>query len=47
MIINSGITIHPDNLKAVINDPPDIVRTEVLAQWVDTINSAIDAQKWE
>jgi phage terminase large subunit-like protein len=42
-----GITIHPDNLKAVINDPPDIVRTEVLCQWVDTINSAIDAQKWE
>ena len=42
-----GITIHPDNLKAVINDPPDIVRTEVLAQWVDTINSAIDAQKWQ
>jgi phage terminase large subunit-like protein len=41
-----GITIHPDNLKAVINDPPDIVKTEVLAQWVDTINSAIDAQKW-
>jgi phage terminase large subunit-like protein len=41
-----GITIHPDNLKAVINDPPDIVKTEVLAMWVDTINSAIDAQKW-
>ena len=41
-----GITIHPDNLRAVINDPPDIVRTEVLCQWVDTINSAIDAQKW-
>jgi len=41
-----GITIHPDNLKAVIHDPADIVRTEVLAQWVDTINSAIDAQKW-
>ena len=42
-----GHTIHPDNLKAVINDPPDIVRTEVLCQWVDTINSAIDAQKWQ
>jgi len=42
-----GITIHPDNLRAVLNDPPDIVRTEVLCQWVDTINSAIDAQKWE
>ena len=41
-----GITIHPDNIKAVINDPIDIVRTEVLSQWVDTINSAIDAQKW-
>ncbi|NBW22792.1 MAG: hypothetical protein EBR82_84085, partial [Caulobacteraceae bacterium] len=41
-----GITIHPDNLKAVIHDPPDIVKTEVLAMWVDTINSAIDAQKW-
>jgi phage terminase large subunit-like protein len=35
-----GITIHPDNILAAINDPPDIVRTEVLTQWVDTINSA-------
>jgi phage terminase large subunit-like protein len=41
-----GVTIHPDNIRAVINDPQDIVRTEILAQWVDTINSAIDAQKW-
>jgi phage terminase large subunit-like protein len=41
-----GTTIHPDNLKAVINDPPDIVKTEVLCLWVDTINSAIDVQKW-
>jgi len=41
-----GITIHPDNIKAAINDPPDIVRTELLTQWVDTINSAIDPQKW-
>jgi phage terminase large subunit-like protein len=41
-----GITMHPDNLKAVINDPPDIVKTEVMCLWVDTINSAIDAQKW-
>ncbi len=42
-----GTLMHPDNLKAVINDPPDIVKTEVLCLWVDTINSAIDAQKWE
>jgi len=41
-----GATIHPDNLKAVLNDPPDIVRTEVLCQWVDTINAAIDVNKW-
>jgi phage terminase large subunit-like protein len=41
-----GATIHPDNLLAVLNDPPDIVRTEVLCQWVDTINAAIDANKW-
>jgi len=41
-----GVTIHPDNIRAVINDPQDIVRTEILAQWVDTINSAVDAQKW-
>ena len=41
-----GITIHPDNIKAAINDPPDIVKTELLTMWVDTINSAIDPQKW-
>lgn len=41
-----GVTIHPDNIRAVINDPVDIVRTEVLAQWVDTISAAIDAQQW-
>jgi hypothetical protein len=41
-----SITIHPDNILAAINDPPDIVRTELLTQWVDTINSAIDPQKW-
>jgi hypothetical protein len=41
-----GITIHPDNILAAINDPPDIVKTELLTMWVDTINSAIDAQKW-
>lgn len=24
-----GITIHPDNIRAVFNDPPDVVQTEV------------------
>ena len=41
-----GITIHPDNLNAVFNDPPDVVQTEVLCRWVQTINSVIDTKKW-
>jgi hypothetical protein len=41
-----GHTIHIDNLKAVLNDPPDVVRTEVLCRWVATISSAIPSQEW-
>ena len=41
-----GITIHPDNLNAVFNDPPDVVQTEVLCRWVQTINSVVDTKKW-
>ncbi|MEN9736064.1 MAG: hypothetical protein RL129_774 [Actinomycetota bacterium] len=41
-----GITIHPDNLNAVFNDPPDVVQTEVLCRWVQTINSVIDTNAW-
>ena len=41
-----GITIHPDNLNAVFNDPQDVVQTEVLCRWVQTINSVIDTKKW-
>ena len=41
-----GITIHPDNLNAVFNDPPDVVQTEVLCRWVQTINSVIDTAAW-
>ncbi len=29
------------------NDPEDIVRTEVLTQWVDTINPVINPSQWE
>jgi phage terminase large subunit-like protein len=42
-----GLTIHPDNIRAVLNDPEDIVRTEVLTQWVDTINPVINPSQWE
>ncbi len=42
-----GLTVHPDNIRAVLSDPEDIVRTEVLCQWVDTINPVINPSQWE
>jgi hypothetical protein len=42
-----GHTVHPDNIRAVLSDPEDIVRTEVLCQWVDTINPVISPSQWE
>jgi len=41
-----GYTVHPDNLRAVLNDDESIVRTEVLCQWVNVINPAINPQNW-
>jgi phage terminase large subunit-like protein len=41
-----GHTVHIDNLKSVMNDPPDVVRTEVLCRWVQTIDSAIPSGEW-
>ena len=41
-----GTTIHPDNIRAVFNDPPDVVQTEVLCRWVQAIAACVDAQKW-
>ena len=42
-----GHTIHPDNIKAVFNDPQDVVMTEVLCRWVQTISSVIGATEWQ
>ena len=41
-----GYTVHPDNLKSVLNDPEEIVRTEVLCQWVSNIAGAIPPASW-
>ena len=41
-----GITIHPDNVRSVLNDPADVVMTEVLCRWVVAISSAVDATSW-
>jgi hypothetical protein len=42
-----GITIHPDNIRAVFNDPADVVMTEVLNRWVQTISSVVGAKEWQ
>jgi phage terminase large subunit-like protein len=42
-----NITIHPDNIRAVFNDPPDVVMTEVLNRWVQTISSVIGSKEWQ
>jgi phage terminase large subunit-like protein len=42
-----GHTIHPDNLRAAMNDEESIVRTELLCQWVSQINPAINPTNWE
>ena len=41
-----NITIHPDNLRAVLNDPAEVVMTEVLCRFVQTISSVIGAAEW-
>jgi phage terminase large subunit-like protein len=42
-----NITIHPDNIRAVFNDPPDVVMTEVLNRWVTTISAVIGTKEWQ
>jgi phage terminase large subunit-like protein len=41
-----GTLIHADNIRSVLNDPPDVVMTEVLCRWVVAINSAVDSASW-
>jgi phage terminase large subunit-like protein len=42
-----NITIHPDNIRAVFNDPFDVVQTEVLNRWVTTISSVVGSKEWQ
>ena len=42
-----GITMHPDNLRAILNDPPEIIMTEVLCRFVQTISSVVGAKEWQ
>ena len=41
-----GKTIQLDTLKARMSDPPEIIQTEMLCQWVNTMNSAFPQGAW-
>lgn len=42
-----GLTLTEETLEArVRSDPPDVVRTELLCQWVDTLESPWPADAW-
>ena len=42
-----GYTISARNIEAVLSDPEDIVKTEVLCIQVDTINPVVNPSLWE
>jgi hypothetical protein len=42
-----GHTIHIDNIRSVLKDPPEVVQTEVLCRWVQTISSIINQAAWD
>jgi phage terminase large subunit-like protein len=42
-----GHTIHEDNIRAVLNDPPHVVQTEVLCRWIHQKDAVIPAISWE
>lgn len=41
-----GRTVHVDNILATFNEPEAVVRTEVLCQWVDTLESPWSPNAW-
>jgi hypothetical protein len=41
-----GKTIQLDTLKGRMSDPPEIIQTEMLCQWVTTMNSAFPTGSW-
>jgi hypothetical protein len=41
-----GRTVHVDNILATFNEPEAVVRTEVLCQWVDTLQAPGQPNAW-
>ncbi len=41
-----GTLIHEDNIRSVLNDPPNVVMSEVLCRWVVAIQNIVDVAAW-
>ena len=42
-----GHTVHEDNIRAVLNDPPHVVQQEVLCRWIHQKDAVIPAISWK
>jgi phage terminase large subunit-like protein len=42
-----GHTVHEDNIRAILNDPPHIVQQEVLCRWIHQKDAVIPAISWK
>jgi phage terminase large subunit-like protein len=41
-----GHTVHEDNIRAILNDPPHVVQQEVLCRWIHQKDAVIPALSW-
>jgi len=41
-----GVTIHEDNIRGVLNDPPHVVQQEVLCRWIHQKDAVIPSVEW-
>jgi phage terminase large subunit-like protein len=42
-----GHTVHEDNIRAILNDPPHVVQQEVLCRWIHQKDAVIPAISWQ
>jgi phage terminase large subunit-like protein len=42
-----GHTVQENNIRAILNDPPHIVQTEVLARWIHQRDAVIPTKSWQ
>ena len=41
-----GHTIHEDNIRSILNDPPHVVQQEVLCRWIHQKDAVIPSVQW-